>query len=141
MLVQLLYASRAADDNDTATVVAILQKARQYNPQAGITGVLCHSHRFFVQLLEGGREQVNQLYARILSDPRHKDVTLLHYVEIKERRYSSWVMGQSNLEKLNQATLLRYSALPVFDPFTLPGACTLGLIDELVSSASVQGGA
>jgi hypothetical protein len=55
MLVQLLYASRAAADNTPATVSVILQQARLRNPSEGITGVLCHGDRYFLQLLEGGR--------------------------------------------------------------------------------------
>jgi len=141
MLVRLLYASRAAAPADNATVNAILQQSRRHNPPAGITGVLCHNERLFLQVLEGGREQVNRLYARIMADPRHTDVTLLHYAEISERRYAGWTMGQTNLDKLNAGTLLRYSALPEFDPYTLSGDSSLALIDELMSVAAVLGGA
>jgi hypothetical protein len=139
MLVRLLYASRAAAQADAATVGAILQQSRRHNPPAGITGVLCHSERLFLQVLEGGREQVNRLYARIMADPRHTDVTLLHYDEINERRYAGWTMGQTNLDKLNAGTVLRYSALPEFDPYTLSGDSSLALIDELMNAAAVLG--
>jgi hypothetical protein len=137
----LLYASRAAAPADNATISAILQQSRRHNPPAGITGVLCHNERLFLQVLEGGREQVNRLYARIMADPRHTDVTLLHYAEISERRYAGWTMGQTNLDKLNAGTLLRYSALPEFDPYTLSGNSSLALIDELMNVAAVLGGA
>lgn len=139
MLVRLLYTSRAAAPADAATVSAILQQSRQHNPPAGITGVLCHSERLFLQVLEGGRDQVNRLYARIMADPRHTDVTLLHYEEIRERRYASWTMGQTNLDKLNAGTVLRYSVLPEFAPYTLSGESSLALIDELMSVAAVLG--
>jgi len=141
MLVRLLYASRAAAPADSAAVSAILQQSRRHNPPAGITGVLCHSERLFLQVLEGGREQVNHLYARIMADPRHTHVTLLHYAEISERRYAGWTMGQTNLDKLNHGTVLRYSALPEFDPYALSGDSSLALIDELMSVAAVLGGA
>ncbi len=141
MLVRLLYASRAAAPADNATISAILQQSRRHNPPAGITGVLCHNERLFLQVLEGGREQVNRLYARIMADPRHADVTLLHYAEISERRYAGWTMGQTNLDKLNAGTLLRDSALPEFDPYTLSGNSSLALIDELMNVAAVLGGA
>jgi len=141
MLVRLLYASRAAAPADNATISAILQQSRRHNRPAGITGVLCHNERLFLQVLEGGREQVNRLYARIMVDPRHADVTLLHYAEISERRYAGWTMGQTNLDKLNAGTLLRYSALPEFDPYTLSGNSSLALIDELMNVAAVLGGA
>ncbi|NYE63767.1 hypothetical protein FHW58_004998 [Duganella sp. 1224] len=139
MLVQLLYVSRAHSGIDARAIDAILAQARQHNPVDGITGVLCHTDQLFLQLLEGGREQVNRLYGRILRDPRHSDVTLLAYAEVRERRYAAWTMGQSNLHKLNPATLLRYSALPTFDPYRLPGASALALIDELMASAAVLG--
>lgn len=141
MLVRLLYASRATAPADAATIAAILQQSRRHNPPAGITGVLCHSERLFLQVLEGGREQVNRLYARIMADPRHADVTLLHYTEISERRYAGWTMGQTNLDKLNPGTVLRYSALSAFDPYTLSGDSSLALIDELMNVAAVLGGA
>lgn len=139
MLVRLLYASRAVGTIDVATIGAILQQSRRHNPSSGITGVLCHSERFYLQLIEGGREQVNSLYARILADARHMGVTLLHYEEIGERRYAGWTMGQTNLDKLNPGTLLRYSTLPEFDPFALGANSSLALVDELMAGASVLG--
>ncbi|WP_219114555.1 BLUF domain-containing protein [Janthinobacterium sp. UMAB-56] len=139
MLVRLLYASRAAGTIDVATIGAILQQSRRHNPPSGITGVLCHSERFYLQLIEGGREQVNILYARILADARHTGVTLLHYEEMSERRYAGWTMGQTNLDKLNPGTLLRYSMLPEFDPFALVGDSSLSLVDELMAGAAVLG--
>jgi len=139
MLVRLLYASRAAQDTPAGGIAAIMQQSHAYNPRHGITGVLCHSDRLYLQVLEGGRDQVNALYAKILRDARHTDAVLLHYEEICERRYSGWTMGQVNLNKLNPGTLLRYSALPEFNPHTLSGKSSLALIDELMAAASILG--
>jgi hypothetical protein len=139
MLVRLLYASQAVGVVDATTINAILQQSRRCNPASGITGVLCHSERLYLQLVEGGREQINRLYARILGDTRHTGVTLLHYEEISERRYAGWTMGQTNLDKLNSGTLLRYSALPEFDPFVLSGKSSLALVDELMAAAAILG--
>jgi hypothetical protein len=138
MLVRLLYTSHAAD-NDDETVGAILRRSHAYNPPQGITGVLCHSDRMYLQVLEGGREQVNRLYGKILRDPRHTHVVLLHYEETSERRYSGWTMGQANLAKLNPGVLLRYSALPEFNPYALSGKSSMALIDELMASAAILG--
>ena len=52
--------------------------------------------------------QVSDLYGHIQRDPRHKDVMLLAYEEISERRFGGWTMGQVHLTKVHQATLLRY---------------------------------
>ena len=139
MLVRLLYASHAAKDNPTGAVAAIMQQSHAYNPKHGITGVLCHTERSYLQVIEGGRDQVNQLYAKIMCDPRHTDVVLLHYEEVCERRYSGWTMGQTNLAKLNPGTLLRYSATAEFNPHSLSGKSSLALIDDLMAAAAVLG--
>ena len=90
MLVRLLYASRAAAALTPETIEAILATSRKRNPPEGITGLLCSSGDNFMQVLEGGREAVNHLYARICQDARHRDVILLHYEEITERRFAAW---------------------------------------------------
>jgi hypothetical protein len=86
MLVRLMYASRAVPSIDQDALMAILRQSKQRNPDAGITGVLCFSEGIFLQVLEGGRSAVNQLYNRIAADPRHSQVELMSYREIGERR-------------------------------------------------------
>jgi hypothetical protein len=73
MLVRLLYASRAAAPPTLAIVDEILQQSRRNNPQRGITGILCYSGDLFVQVLEGGRDEVCELFDTIVRDPRHAD--------------------------------------------------------------------
>ena len=64
---------------------------------------------------------MNELYGHILRDPRHKDVTLLDYAEIGERRFATWRMGNVNLNRVNLGTVLRFSETPVLDPFRMSG--------------------
>lgn len=136
MLVRLIYASRACAPISHELVDAILVKARHHNPANGITGVLCHSEEVFVQALEGGRDQVNQLYARLLQDPRHRDVVLLCYEEIGVRRYSSWTMGKVRLDKVNRSLLLKYSSTGTLNPYDVSGCATVALLDELAATAA-----
>lgn len=137
MLVRLLYASRVSDNKMSEIVQQIMQQSRQHNPQFGITGILCHSDDIFLQVLEGGRANVNQLYAYILQDKRHTDVILLDYEEISERRYAGWTMGQVNLHKINPSILLKYSSLPVLEPHRMSGKMSLALIEDLIASAAI----
>ena len=139
MLVRLLYASRAAEAVTPELLSAILRRSRQHNPAQGITGVLCCSGNVFLQVLEGGRPAVNRLYARIVADPRHLDTELLAYESIVERRFAGWSMGQVQLSRMNPAMLLKYSATAALDPFALPGAVSMALLDELVATASIVG--
>lgn len=137
MLVRLLYASRAKVPLTPETIDAILAASRKDNPQQGITGLLGHSGDIFMQVLEGGREQVNQLYTRICQDTRHHDVVLLRYEEITERRFAGWTMGQVNLARVNPSTLLKYSERPVLDPYAVSGEVSMALLEELIATACI----
>ena len=139
MLVRLMYASRAVPAVDQEELIAILKKSKANNPKAGVTGVLCFSEGIFMQVLEGGRAAVNQLYNRIAADARHSDVVLLHYEEIAERRFAGWSMGQVNMARLNPALLLKYSECAKLDPFAVSGKVSVALFDELVATAAVMG--
>lgn len=138
MLVRLLYASRAQDSSPEA-IDAILSQSRQYNPACGITGVLCYGGGVFLQAIEGGRMAISALYGHIQKDVRHKDVVLLDYEEISERRFGSWTMGQVNLLKLNHSILLKYSEKAELDPYAASGKVSLALLEELMATASIIG--
>jgi hypothetical protein len=138
MLVRLLYASRAVDTTPEA-IESILTQSRQHNPENGITGILCYGAGIFLQAIEGGRMQVSELFGHIQKDPRHKDVALLHFEEIFERRFGGWSMGQVNLSKLNHATLLKYSEKPELDPYAVSGKVSLALLEDLMATAAICG--
>lgn len=139
MLVRLMYASRAAAPQETESLTALLRQARGANLSRGITGALCHANGTFVQVLEGGRLAVNQLYRNIVADPRHTDVVLLSYTEVSERRFAGWSMGQVNLARLNPALLLKYSETAALDPYSLPAAAMEALFDEMIATAAIMG--
>ena len=138
MLVRLLYASRAVDTTPEA-IESILAQARQHNPVSGITGILCYGGGIFLQAIEGGRMPVSELFASIQADQRHKDVALLHYEEIFERRFGGWSMGQVNLSKLNHSILLKYSEKPELNPYAVSGKVSLALLEDLMATAAICG--
>ena len=138
MLVRLLYASRAVDTSPDA-IESILLQSRQHNPVTGITGILCYGGGIFLQAIEGGRQQVSDLFGHIQKDERHKDVALLHYEEIFERRFGGWTMGQVNLSKLNHSILLKYSEKAELDPYSVSGKVSLALLEDLMATAAICG--
>ena len=138
MLVRLLYASRAVDTSP-GSIESILMQAREYNPTCGITGILCYGGGIFLQAIEGGRMAVSDLFGHIQKDARHKDVALMHYEEIEERRFGGWTMGQVNLSKLNHSILLKYSEKPELDPYSVSGRVSLALLEELMATAAIIG--
>ena len=138
MLVRLLYCSRAVDLRPEV-IESILAQSRQHNPSIGITGILCYGGGIFLQAIEGGRMQVSELFGTIQKDGRHKDVALLHYEEIFERRFGGWTMGQVNISKLNHSLLLKYSEKPELDPYSVSGQVSLALLEDLMATAAICG--
>jgi len=120
-------------------VDAVLKASRENNHAKGITGFLCVSGDIFIQVLEGGRDEVCELFNAIVRDPRHANIRLLVYEEIGQRKFGSWTMGQVDLTKVNAGILLKYHEKADLDPFTCSGHATMALLDELVATASIAG--
>jgi len=139
MLVRLLYVSRSVNLESNEATESILSSAREHNQQNGITGVLCYVGGIYLQAIEGGRNQVNTLYSIIVKDPRHKDVVMLDYQEISERRFGGWTMGQVRLDKLNPSIVLKYSETADLDPYSVSGVVSFALLEELMATASIIG--
>ncbi len=137
MLVRCLYASRTVGPLTPDVMDSILEQSRRNNPRLGITGLLCVSGDVFIQVLEGGRDEVCDLYKAIVGDPRHSQVRLLVYEEVTERRFGNWTMGHVNIAKINPSLLLKYSEKPAVNPFGCSGRATMALLDELVATASI----
>ena len=138
MLVRLLYASRAIDLSSSA-IDEIMSHSRQNNPGCGITGILCYGGGIFLQAIEGNRSVVNKLYGLIQRDLRHKDVELLRFEEIHERRFGSWTMGLVNVSRLNTSILLKYPEKPELNPYAVSGCMSMALLEELMATASIIG--
>ncbi len=137
MLVRCLYASRSEGQLGAAILDGILEQSRKNNPRKGITGLLCFAGGIFVQVIEGGRDEVCELYNTIVRDSRHKDVRLLVYEEIAERHFGNWTMGQVNIESVNPGLLLKYSEKAELNPFDTSGKATMALLRELVATGAI----
>lgn len=96
-LISLLYVSRstgvlgAANDNFEATIATW----GALNSGLCITGALLFTGEYFAQVLEGPEAPVDQLMARIATDPRHDMVMVVAREPIAVRRFGSWGMAYS----------------------------------------------
>lgn len=138
MLVRCLYASRVTKPLAPNLFDSIMDQSCKNNPSRGLTGLLCFTKNIFLQVIEGGRDEVNQLFFAIARDDRHHDVRLLAFDEVSQRRYSNWTMGQVDLDNVNADLILKYSEKPELNPFACSGHATLALLDELVATGSIR---
>lgn len=137
MLVRCLYASRPIQPLSGPFLDSILEQSRKNNPALGITGLLCATQDLFIQVIEGGRDEVCDLFNAIVRDDRHQQVRILIYEEISERQFGNWTMAQVNISKLNPSVLLKYFSRAQLDPFSSSGKATLALLSDLIATGAV----
>ena len=131
MLVRLLYVSRAVGPQTTTVTATILATARAANRLNGIGGVLCQGQGLYLQIIEGERGDINRLYARIVADRRHRDVEILRFEDIVERRFANWSMARVDLSEHEPMVQMAH---PEFDPYSASAATAMALFDALLSS-------
>lgn len=91
MTTQLIYMSQPFGF-DRSILAGILVGARRNNARDGITGALICRHDLYLQLIEGPRNAIDGLYARIVGDDRHQDVTILVRDDDATRMFPDWEM-------------------------------------------------
>jgi len=89
---RIAYASRSAGKNTPTRMAQIAAEAARDNLPQSISGVIVHEKGINLQWLEGQATDVCELMARISTDHRHKDVTVLEAGWIPRRRYANWPM-------------------------------------------------
>lgn len=139
MLARLIYASTATEGVGLTEFRGILQQSQVNNHKHDLTGVLAFNSRIFLQGLEGSREQVNELYSRLLRDKRHHTVAMLEYAEIDEREWAQWSMGFAAPSADNRALFLKYSGQSVFNPYGMRGNAVKKMLGELAGKSITMG--
>jgi hypothetical protein len=90
-LKRVIYVSERTDSFDDS-LETIVSSSRKNNPELGITGCLLSGRNSFLQLLEGPKQTVDNLYLKISADSRHKNIVKLNDEVIGDRLFSSWSM-------------------------------------------------
>jgi hypothetical protein len=93
MLRQVVYISSATQHFSPEALEELLAWARANNERSGITGILLHHDLTFLQVIEGTRDDVDRLMARIRRDPSHTSLRIVQDEGISERDFKSWAMA------------------------------------------------
>jgi hypothetical protein len=71
----------------------ILMWSREWNRRTGNSGALLLDLRRSAQVLEGPRHTDKRLFGHMARDRLHTNVTLLDYITVKAREFSTWSMA------------------------------------------------
>ena len=130
-LIRLVYASSVSDHLSQTDIELILKAAKKNNLDQGITGILYFNNNYFLQCLEGDREQVNALYNKIVNDSRHHRVVILNYQEIHGRDFHDWSMGYIPISSATKPLVLRFASNHEFNPYETTGSSAYMLLLEM----------
>ena len=84
-MIFILYLSKASNDCHNSDISDILKISRRNNAERSVTGILVHKNREFLQYLEGPKDIITPLYAKIMKDPRHEVIKTVEEGEIENR--------------------------------------------------------
>jgi hypothetical protein len=106
---RLIYVSSAVELFSEGELEDLLTKSRQNNSAVGLTGMLLYKDGNFMQCLEGPKEAVCTLEAKILSDPRHRGMLVLLKEEHVKPEFNEWAMGFKRLDSNTAIEVPGYS--------------------------------
>ena len=109
-------------------VQQIVKSSIRNNKDDGLTGLLVTIQDCFVQALEGPVDSVRNTYARISSDPRHRDPHIIAQGPVEKRLFSDWNMCARSLAPSDKAILDVINAKGKFDPAALTPQSIQGLL-------------
>lgn len=96
---QIVYYSTAAKSFNEDELVDLLVTANRHNKLKNITGCLVYANGRFVQLLEGERADVLEIFEKIKKDPRHTNIIVKVEMSVNEKLFPEWFMAFKFLDK------------------------------------------
>ncbi len=94
----IAYVSHAREDLADIELDELLADATVFNRVAGVTGVLLFDGVRFLQYLEGPRDGLQSVHARILNASRHHRVCELAAGPLQSRRFPCWTMASRRVD-------------------------------------------
>ena len=89
----LVYYSSAKKLFTEAELLELLVRARDANHRFGITGMLLYKSGSFMQVIEGNRDAVHQLFDNIVCDQTHQSILKVIDEKVSERTFPHWSMA------------------------------------------------
>lgn len=100
-MIHLVYVSSASRDMSKDDLLHLLEQSRNRNQRQNVTGMLLYIGGNFFQVLEGGKNDVEEIYESITKDERNKGNIVILKENIDERTFSGWSMGFKHLTDQN----------------------------------------
>lgn len=104
---QLVYSSFVQKHVSKESIAKLLLQSQANNLKNNVTGCIVFHGNEFIQLLEGRKEDVQNLYTKIVKDPRHRHVTSLYKQAITARFFETSFISTDmlNLDQYGESAI------------------------------------
>lgn len=103
----ICYLSKQSEELKNSELEYLFQSILKVNEKLNITGALLHNNNFFLQVLEGKKETIQDLFAKIRKDKRHKNILMILDQKIENRIFENYdatfsiLKTKADIERLN----------------------------------------
>ncbi len=139
-LIGFMYASKTNSEHSQVKqdLIDILTEAVKFNSYNGITGVLYYGNGYFLQYLEGEKEQVESLfYKLILKDPRHQNCEIIFSEPAEQRLFKHWSMKFAPINTKIKDFFFHHH-VDEFNPYLLNTTSIPSFIELLVEQPNLK---
>ena len=136
--IRFAYYSKPSKEFRCTGIESILTAARKNNDRLDVTGLLVQTPTHFMQVLEGRREAVSQILARIMADPRHSDVTLYGAMEIDCRWFAQQQMGFVGAAEFTEELCIDLFGMKTVLPSLLTYDAAMSLFKRVAEDADLS---
>ena len=93
MIYSIAYVSSASNYLCQADLTKVFDYTVDWNISHNISGFLVHHNGNFIQLLEGEKEELTDLFSRIRVDSRHHDLIILLKQDLAQKSFDDYQCG------------------------------------------------
>ncbi|WP_237153573.1 BLUF domain-containing protein [Oryzibacter oryziterrae] len=108
----------------------MLQACSEYSPVSGLTGGLVFNEKFFMQVIEGSRDQVSKQLKILYEDNRHEELTVLSVSEIYRREFEGWAVGYAGRTIDAERLYMRYCPTVDINPTIMSAEALFNFIRD-----------
>jgi hypothetical protein len=137
-LTRLISYSESRGPMDRKTLQHILVAARDHNMRDEITGILCYSEKYFLQVLEGARELLSRTFQRISANETHQGLVIVSCLPTDARAFPNWWMAYINDAESVAELSIKYSGSSDFRPDLMTADSLLLFATDLGSSIKAR---
>lgn len=131
---RIIYLSTATQYLEKKEIDSILKKSYAYNLEHNITGILLYIDGDFIQVLEGAKSDITNLFEKIKKDKRHKGIICVINEPVKQRQLSDWSMGYYTDSYQNLKNLIGFDTITKKELFSYKDLAVTIFVNTFIKS-------